>query len=233
MHTLNNKNRIDGFNEIVEHALEMKAKKTPWHLRFAGKMKTAAAVVVGVVGIGLLASAFFVQANDEEKTNDAPEVSCLWVENHGSAGFTVDFDVSLPSDSDKLLTGFQLKQSGVGIVDEELWVKRTSLYSDYCGWLSIPGFDGGPPLPYPGYSHSFDFVVEGLELDSFVPLGGFPIQNVHGVASSVSVQLYVEVNSNGSLRSMNAWAVDSDGDNYEIPLYYSPGGSENFRTFED
>ena len=49
MRTLNNKNRIDGFNGIVENALRMKAKKTPWHLRFAGKMKTAAAVV----GIGL------------------------------------------------------------------------------------------------------------------------------------------------------------------------------------
>ena len=56
---------------------------------------------------------------------------------------------------------------------------------------------------------------------------------VDSVASSVSVQLYVVLNSNGSLRSMNAWAVDSDGDNYEIPVYYSPGGSENFRTFED
>lgn len=35
MRTLNNKNRIDGFNESVENALGMKAKKMPWHLRFA------------------------------------------------------------------------------------------------------------------------------------------------------------------------------------------------------
>ena len=203
-------------------------------MRFSSKIKEpAAAVVVGVVGIGLLASPFLVLGNDEE-TNDAPEVSCLWVENHGSIGFTVDFDVSAPSDSDKLLIGFQLKQDGKGIVDEELWVKSAKLYSDYYGWLSIPGFDGGPPLPYPGYSHSFDFVVEGLEFEGIFPYGGPPPHDlVLSVASSVSVQLYVEVNSNGSLRSMNAWAVDSDGDDYEIPVYYSPGGSENFETFED
>ena len=53
MHTLNNKNRIDGFNGIVENALGMKAKKTPWHLRFAGKVKMAVAVAAAVVGIGL------------------------------------------------------------------------------------------------------------------------------------------------------------------------------------
>ena len=35
MHTLNNKNRIDESTGIVENILGMKAKKTPWHLRFA------------------------------------------------------------------------------------------------------------------------------------------------------------------------------------------------------
>ena len=118
----------------------------------------------------MLASPFPVQSDDEE-TDDAPQVSCLWVENHGSIGFTVDFDVSAPSDSDKLLNGFQLKQGGL-IVDDEFWVESTTLYSVYCGWLSIPGFDGGPPLPYPGYSHSFDFVVEWLEFLGFFPFGG-------------------------------------------------------------
>ena len=120
--------------------------------------KTAAAVVVGVVGIGLLASPFLLQANDEE-TNDAPQVCQLYVLNSGSIGFEVKFDVSAPSDSDKLLTGFELWQDGEGLVDDKLWVKRTSLFSAYCGWLEIPGFDGGPPLPYPGYSHSFDFTI--------------------------------------------------------------------------
>ena len=32
-------NRLDESNGIVEHVLEMKAKKTPWHLRFAPKAK--------------------------------------------------------------------------------------------------------------------------------------------------------------------------------------------------
>ena len=31
--------RLDESNEIVEHVLEMKAKKTPWHLRFSPKAK--------------------------------------------------------------------------------------------------------------------------------------------------------------------------------------------------
>ena len=185
--------------------------------------ETAAAVVVGVVGIGLLASPFLLQADDEEKTNDAPNVGCLWVANSGSIGFEVDFDVTAPSDSDKLLSGFQLKQDGQFVIKKE-WVKSATLRSKYCDWLEIAGFDGGPPLPYPGYVHSFDFTIEGLELHSIVPLSPFPIQDVHSVVSSVSVQLYVEVNSNGSLRSMSAWAVDSDGDSYEIPVYYSAGG---------
>ena len=193
---------------------------------------TAAAVVAAVVGIGLLASPFLVQADHDGAVN-TPQVNCIWVENHGSIGFDVKFDVSNHPDSDELLTGFELWQSGEGLVDEELWVKSTSLYSEYCGWLEIPGFDGGPPLPYPGYSHSFDFVVKGLEFHGFVPLGGFPVEEVHSVASSVSVQLYVDVNSEGALESMSAWAVDSDGGSYEVCVYYSPGGSDNFRTFED
>ena len=32
-------NRLDESNGTVEHVLEMKAKKTPWHLRFAPKAK--------------------------------------------------------------------------------------------------------------------------------------------------------------------------------------------------
>ena len=32
-------NRLDESNGTVEHVLEMKAKKTPWHLLFATKAK--------------------------------------------------------------------------------------------------------------------------------------------------------------------------------------------------
>ena len=201
--------------------------------RFKSKIeKMAAAVVVGVVGIGLLASPFLLQADHDGAIN-VPQVNCIWVENHGSIGFDVKFDVSNHPDSDKLLSGFELWQDGEGLVDDDYWVKSTSLYSDYCNWLSIPGFDGGPPLPYPGYSHSFDFIVKGLEFLGFFPALLPDLDRVHSVASSVSVQLYVELNSNGSLRSMSAWAVDSGGGSYEVPVYYSPGGSDNFRTFED
>ena len=49
----------------------------------------------------------------------------------------------------------------------------------------------------------------------------------------MDISLYVVLNSEGVLESMHAWAVDSDGDVYEVTVYYSAGGSENFRTFED
>ena len=190
--------------------------------------KTAAAVVVGVVGVGLLASPFLVRANDEEEeTNDAPQVLQLYALNSGSIGFEVDFDVSFSSDSDKLLSGFELHQDGQ-FVQRKLWTQRTSLFSDYCDWLSIPGFDGGPPLPYPGYnqySSAFEFTIKGLEFEGIFPYSGPPPHDlVHGVASSVVVQLYVDVNSEGALESMSAWAVDSDGDSYEVSVYYSAGG---------
>ena len=201
--------------------------------RFSSKIKkTAAAVVAGVVGIGLLASPFLLRA-DHDGSVDTPQVNCIWVENHGSIGFDVKFDVSNHPDSDELLSGFELWQSGEGLVDDAFWVMSTSLFSDHCGWLEIPGFDGGPPLPYPGYSHSFDFTVKGFEFLGFFSAILPDFDLIHSLASSVSVQLYVDVDSEGALESMSAWAVDSGGGSYEVPVYYSPGGSENFRTFED
>ena len=93
--------------------------------------KTAAFVAAIVVGVGLLASPFLLRA-DHDGAIDAPQVNCIWVSNHGSIGFDVEFDVSNHPDSDELLTGFQLKQSGKGVVDRELWVKSTTLRSKYC-----------------------------------------------------------------------------------------------------
>ncbi len=193
----------------------------------------AAAVAVG---IGLLASPFLVQSDDEKKTNKAPEVGCIWVENHGSIGFDVEFDVSAPSDVDleDTIHTFRLNLDGyVDLIDRE-WAPSATLESEAPnqGWLEIPGYDGGPPLPYPGYSHSFDYAIYG-EQQAFVPLAPSSFRPVLVAISQVSISLYVILNSNGSLHSMHAWASDSDGDGYEVPVYYSPGGSENFRTFED
>ena len=176
-----------------------------------------------VVGIGLLALPFLIQANDEEKTNKSPEVSCLWVQNHGSIGFDVEFDVTAPSDSE--LFKFYLKQDG-SIVDEE-YAPSATLESEAPnqGWLEIPGYDGGPPLPYPGYLHSFEFKITGEKFFDFRIWGG-----VGGIiigtekVSEVNISLYVVLNSEGALYSMHAWASDSDGDGYEVPVYYSAGG---------
>ena len=189
--------------------------------------KTAAAVVVGVVGIGLLASPFLVQANDEEKTNNAPEVSCIWVANHGSLGFDVEFDVSAPSDSDRTLSSFRLCRVGAIIPSDSGPAPSTSLLSPAPdqGWLDIPGYDGsGIPIPYSGYVHSFDYIIKG-EQSLIVAFGGsgglLPV-----AISSVEISLYVVLNSEGTLESMSAWAVDSDGDSYEVPVYYSGGGPD-------
>ena len=207
--------------------------------RFSSKIKeTAAAVVVGVVGIGLLASPFLVLANDEE-TNNAPEVSCLWVSNHGSAGFTVEFDVHAPrnpSDPDKPLRAFLLYRDGRdGTFLQKVSTRYgESLYSDYCDWLEIPGFDGSTSTAPIG-SHSFDFTIVGYRLVSVY--GGLtdPIDVVHDDDVDVDISIYVTVNSEGALESMSAYAYDSDGDFYEVALYYSAGGGADgtFRTFED
>ena len=197
--------------------------------------KTAAAVVVGVVGIGLLVSPFLVLGNDEE-TNNAPEVSCLWVSNHGSIGFTVEFDVyppRNPSDPDKPLRAFDLHQDGQ-IVDSESTRSRDGLDSDYCDWLEIPGFDGSTSTAPIG-SHSFDFTIVGWRLIEVWGALDNPITEVYDDDVDVDVSIYVTVNSEGALESMSAYAYDSDGDFYEVALYYSAAGGADgtFRTFED
>ena len=201
--------------------------------------KTAAAVVAGVVGIGLLASPFLVLGNDEE-TNDAPEVSCLWVANFGSIGFDVEFDVSESKDG-KVFDKFNL-WVGDDIVDSGSPPSATiESEAPNQGWLDIPGYDGsGIPLPYVGYVHSFSFEITGENILTggfipVVPLGGRPPGLdvvVSTVEAKVQISLYVVLNSEGVLDSMYAYAYDSDGDFYEVPVYYSAGG-RNFETFED
>ena len=206
-------------------------------LRFSkSKIKeTAAAVVVGVVGVGLLASPFLVQANDEEEADKAPYVGCLWVENHGSIGFDVEFDVSVPWEDIGWFDEFQLWQDGVEGVVADGSPRSDTLESEAPnqGWLKIPGFDGGPPLPYPGYLHSFDYTVKALKTVDIElhPFGGPPplVGFVEFETYKVDISLYVVLNSNGSLYSMHAWASDSDGNGYEVPVYYSAGG-RNFET---
>ncbi len=103
--------------------------------------ETAAAVVVGVVGIGLLLAPVGVLSNGIDPgrplptpqpepppppPNNAPEVGCLWVSNHGSIGFTVEFDVSTPSGGTITFERFHLTGEGSNDVD-------APYVSDYCG----------------------------------------------------------------------------------------------------
>ena len=135
---------------------------------------------VFLVGIGLLASPFLVHAIDEEKTNAAPEVSCLWVSNHGLSGFMAEFDVIAPLDSDITLHSFCLGQDGfIRSVDREPAPSATIESEAPKGWLDILGYDGGLPLLlYSGYLHSFDFTIKGGEvvrigfLEALAPLAG-------------------------------------------------------------
>ena len=199
--------------------------------------ETAAAVVVGVVGIGLLVSPFLVQANDEEEADKAPYVSCLWIANSGSIGFEVDFDVSVPWEEPweeiHRFDKFQLWRDGIELADGS--PRSDTLRSDYCDWLSIPGFDGSTSTAPIG-SHSFDFTVKALKtvVIQLHPLGTPPplVGFIKWETFWVDISLYVTVNSNGSLRSMYAYAYDGDGDFYEIPVYYSAGGwGGSFETF--
>ena len=87
---------------------------------------------------------FLIQANEEEKTNDAPEVSCLWVLNHGLSGFMVEFDVIAPLDLDITLHSFCLGQDGfIRSVDREPAPSATIESEAPKGWLDIPGLMAG------------------------------------------------------------------------------------------
>lgn len=62
-------------------------------------------------------------------------------------------------------------------------------------------------------------------LDSMVSLLGGPgVDLVFILDLPVSILLYVVLDSEGALYSMTAWALDSDGDGYEVAVYYSAAG---------
>ena len=160
-------------------------------------------------------------------------MNCIWVSNHGSIGFDVDFDVSNHPDSTKPFHSFRLVKEGNPFhIDQKSAPSPTltSLASNQ-GWLDIPGYDGsGIPIPYPGYLHSFDYKIDG-ERDRFIPFASPPGFIGPVVFARVRVSLYVVLNSEGTLESMNAW-VDDGGDGYEVPVYYSAGGPDGpFYTF--
>ncbi len=135
----------------------------------------------------------------------------------------MEFDVTDPPDSE--LFKFYLKQDS-SIVDEK-YAPSATLESEAPNqsWLDIPGYDGGTPLPYPGYLHSFDFKITGekfFDVRIWGGVGGIIIGTEK--VSEVNISLYVVLDSKGALYSMTAWASDSDGDGYEVPIYYSAGG---------
>ena len=86
---------------------------------------------------------------------------------------------------------------------------------------------GGPPLPYPGYNQyvpAFQFNIAGQYYYLESSPDGLTHWGTWVSPASVDISLYVIVDSNGALYSMLAWAYDSDGDGYEVPVYYSAGG---------
>ena len=178
---------------IVQSLLPLPAQKevvrgSPKSFRFGAIFQTA-----GFVGIDLLASPFLLQSDDEEKTNNEPGVSCLWVSNHGSASFTVEFDVYSPSDAEKPIRAFDLYQEGE-FIERESSRSNDPLDSNYCDWLSIPGFDGSTSTAPIG-SHSFDFTIVGLRLVTELQLIGALIYEVYIDDVEVDISLYVTVNS--------------------------------------
>lgn len=61
--------------------------------RFKSKIeKTAAAIATAFIGIGLLASPFLLQADDED--DEIPKIKSIYVTNHGSTGFEIEVRLS-------------------------------------------------------------------------------------------------------------------------------------------
>ena len=194
-------NRLDESSGIVENVLEMKAKKTPWHLRFAQKAKglvsflqnllspltqkegvrggqlsaffqSAAAVVVG---IGLFASPFLVYA-DEEGSVDLPKVSMIRVGNHGSAGFEPLFSLSSSFAGQGLEARLYEWRDGPGLWGGDWWLADEHPFWD-CGLCADPiDWYEIPNYDESSGSESFDFRItlfRGVE-DPFSPTGYSP-----------------------------------------------------------
>ena len=91
MHTLNNKIKIDRAVGAVDNAstgeekMSNSSNKTPWHLRFGGNWKTAAAAVV--VGIALLAS-----PSEEVQAQCEVQIPCYDNAEFGDATSKADCD---------------------------------------------------------------------------------------------------------------------------------------------
>ena len=163
-------NRLDGFNGIVEHALEMKAKKTPWHLRFAQKAKgivsfvqnllspltqkegvrggqlsaffqSAASAVI--VGIGLLVGSI----GDVQAACNPPIYDVCFHKVDGS-GFSVDGTVKLEIEFDvpasKRNQQYEVVWSGLKIFFDPLTYR--TWYSD--AQVSDKGIYGNRTISY-------------------------------------------------------------------------------------
>ena len=127
-------------------------------------MTTAAAVVVG---IGLFASPFSVQADEE--TDKAPEVLALYVANSGSIGFEADFDVTVPWEEIHYFDEFHLIQDGYDDKVDDGSPRSDTLRSDYCGWLDIPGYD---VALYSMTAWASDSDDDGYEVSVYYSAGG-------------------------------------------------------------
>ena len=193
--------------------------------------KPAAAVAAAFVGIGLLASPFLLQANDEPGSVDLPTVSLIKVVNYGSAGFEPRFSLSSSFAGQGRGARLEKWHDGPGVfggawryADEEpAWLCR--LCGDPIDWYEIPNYDVSSG------SESFDFRIvlfQSVE-DSLAPRGFTDV-----VCGYINITLTVVTDENGisptsitataTTYESNGWLAGfSEVDSYDVTVYYSYG----------
>lgn len=204
--------------------LSAKPNKTPWRWRFGAKMKMATTAVI--VGIALLASPFLLQSDDED--DEIPKIKSIYVTNHGSTGFEIEVRLS---SSFPYFVAEGYRSTLYERYWETTWRPRLrwrhvesspswdcGLCSNLVDWYEIPNYDESSG------SESFDFLVA---LDKQTGPSDWSLGNPWQVIHTIEISFSVTTDDDGIRPiSMSASADDSEGNSYDITVYYryGPGG---------
>ena len=173
--------------------------------------ETAAAVVVGVVGIGLLLAPSAVGQDTSSRSFLSPYINSIEVHNHGSAGFSISLDVG---------AGWEAF-GGSGFCyldpDEDEWCfTDSSMESPIYRWPDSV-YLANPPQ---GTStESYDFVVSAN-----VGTLGFPDgTSVSSDGLDIDVTVFIEV-TDGSVSAIYCWVSYPS-------TYYGPFRRESYYPY--
>ena len=174
----------------------------------------------------MLASPFLLQDDDED--DEIPKITSIYVTNHGSTGFEIEFRVS-SSFPYWITEGYR---SGLY---EQYW---TTTWQPYLRWRRVdlsPSWDCGlcsDPIDWyeiPNYdessgTESFNFLVA---LEKKTGPADWSLGNPWQVIHRIEISFSVTTDEDGiEPVSMSASEDDSNGNSYDITVYYryGPGG---------